>query len=374
MTTVRHFGDASRPTVVIADTAAINGIGLSAATTWSFWRAEANGQQESPFRCANGTRASMVLIRTYPPRLTGVPRLARMLREALAQLGPSLDALGPSARVGVVLCLAERFHESAERSLRAQRGAIEGEVVRWCEVRGNASLAGTVARGHASLAEALVLAGRLLEESALDAVIVGGPDGHHDADVVEGLILSERLFDGKNLDSMIPGEGCALLLLTRPYDARRAGLVARAVVESAAHDAEPGGMFSDTHCTGLGLARAASALTERAAAMRQPIAWILGDLTNESYRGREHSLALPRAFAPGGLDDGGASFAPRAAERVRTDWLPLRFGDLGAATMTTAAVIASEAFVRGDPRPRRCVILGSSVVPARGAVMLAAGG
>lgn len=371
--TAGHFGDASAPTVVIADTAAINGLGASAATTWAFWRAEANGQQESPFRCANGTRASMVLVRTYPPRLTGVARLTRMLHDALAQLAPSLDALGAAARVGVVLCLAERFHDPMDRSVRAQREALDAAAARWCAARANTSLVGTVARGHASLAEALLRAGALLEENRVDAVIVGGPDGYHDADVVEGLILSERLFDGKNLDSMIPGEGCALLLLTRPYDARRAGLVVRAVVESAAHDEEPGGMFSDTHCTGLGLARAAGAVAERAATLRQPIAWILGDLTNESYRGREHALALPRAFAPGGLDDGGASFAQRAAERVRTDWLPLRFGDLGAATMTTAAVIASEAFVRGDPRPRRCVILGSSAVPARGAVMLAAG-
>lgn len=371
--TVRHFGDATAPTVVIADVAAINGIGVDAATTWSFWRAEANGQRESPFRCASGARATMVLVRTYPPRLTGVARLLRLMNDGLAQLAGSLDALGAEARVGVLLCLAERFHDPVDRGIRAQRGELEGALARWCAGRGRASVLGVVARGHASLAEALVRAGEALEGGALDAAVTVCVDGYHDADVVEGLITSERLFDGKNLDAMIPGEGCAALLLTRPLDARRAGLAARAVVESAAHDEERGGMFSEVHCTGEGLARAAGAVAERAAQMRQPIGWILGDLTSESYRGREHALALPRAFAPGGLDDGGASFAPRVTDRVRTDWLPERFGDLGAATMGTAAVIASEAFQRGDPRPRRCVILGSSVVSARGAVMLAAG-
>lgn len=372
--TAAHFGVASSPTVVIADTAAINGLGFDPATTWAFWRAEANGQQASPFRDDNGERATMVLVRTLPPTLTGAARLAHMLRDCLAQIAPSVDALGAGARVGVFLCLAARMHEASLPRPRADRAWLDGEVARWCLGRAGATHATTLAQGHASLAEAIARAGALLESGALDAALVGGPDGYHDADVVQGLLRAERLFDGKNLNSMIPGEGCALLLLTRPYDASRAGLRPQAVVESAGYDREPGGMFSDAHVTGMGLARALDVVAGRAAAWGRPIPWILGDLTNETYRGRELSLALPRAFAPGGLDDGGVSFATRATDDARADWLPVRFGDLGAATMSTAAVIACEAFARGDPSPRRCVILGSSESPARGAVMLAAPG
>lgn len=365
------FGDARAPTVVIADVAARNGLGDDAATTWAFWRAEANGHQASPFRCDNGTRASMVLVRSYPPRLTGAWRLVQLMTDALAQLAPSLDALGTGARVGLALCLAERLHAPTAHRLRSDRAVLDDAARAWCAARPGVNLLGAVARGHASFAEALGHAGQMLEAQQLDAVIVGGPDGYHDADVVQGLINSERLFDGQNLDSMTPGEGAAFVLLMRPGDARRAGLAPRAAVESVAWDEEPGSMFSDTHVTGNGLARAAGAVAGRAARLGQPVPWILGDLTHESYRGREFSLSLPRAFAPGGLDDAGASFAPRATEQIRTDWLPERFGDLGAATMPTAAVLAAESFVRGDPSAPRCVLLGSSVVPARGAVLLA---
>lgn len=366
-----HFGDRGAPTVVIAGTAAINGIGFDPATTWAFWRAEANGQQESPFRCDDGGRASMVLVRSYPPTLTAAARLVEMLRDCLDQLAPSLGALG-GARLAMVPCLGERFDHPAAQSLRTQRGIIDAACARWAEARGGASVIDAVARGSASLAEAIARAGELLVSERFDAVLVGGPDGSHDADVVQGLLQSQRIFDGKNLDSMIPGEGCALLLLMRPYDAKRAGLAARAVVEGAGWASEPGGMLSDTHVTGDGLAGAIEPLAARAGARGRPVAWIVGDLTNESYRGREHALALPRAFAPGGMDDAGASFAPRATDDVRADWLPLRFGDLGAATMTTGAVIACEAFARGDPSARACLLIGSSVGAARGAVMLAA--
>ncbi len=73
-----------------------------------------------------------------------------------------------------------------------------------------------------------------------------------------------------------------------------------------------------------------------------------------------------------GLDDGGASARRRVLDALRADWLPLRFGDLGAATMPTAAVLATESFLRGDPEASRCLLLGTSTVSARGAALLAA--
>ena len=76
-----------------------------------------------------------------------------------------------------------------------------------------------------------------------------------------------------------------------------------------------------------------------------------------------------RALAPGGMD-GGKDFRPVAVDELPIDFLPLRFGDLGAATLPTAAVIASQAFVRGAPSASNCLCVGSSVGPDRGAVLL----
>jgi 3-oxoacyl-[acyl-carrier-protein] synthase I len=187
---------------------------------------------------------------------------------------------------------------------------------------------------------------------------------------VEELLARERLFDGKNLDSFIPGEGAAFVLLTRPRTAKRAHLPMLAHVDVTATGQEPGSMFADAPCTGQGLTQAMRTATLHLPAGGRRLEWLLGDLTNESYRTTEFQLALPRAVAPGGLDSGGREYQPIAAEEVQMDFLPLRFGDLGAATLPTAAVIASQAFIRGASAASGCLLVASSEGADRGAVLL----
>lgn len=364
-----QWGDGA---LAIADTGAVNGLGFTARQTWAFWRAEAVGHTETPFRCPNGSRAVMVAVRTLPPRATGAARMTALMDAAFGQLGRALTALGPHARTGVVLCLGERYHDPVAPRLRRERASLEARVAEWAAEGRAVELAATVAEGSASMAGALMVAAELLDAGRYEAVAVGGVDTHYDGDQVEGLLLSERLFDGKNVDSMIPGEGAAFALVTRTATAHRAGLAPRAMVLAAAVDAEPGSMLSGEVCTGHGLARVMRAAAVAGASRGRPVPWIVGDLTNESYRAFELQLALPRAFAAGGLDDGGAGHVKLAEESVRRDFLPFRFGDLGAATMPTATVVATEAFVRGDPRPRSCLVFAASVTSPRGAVYLSA--
>jgi hypothetical protein len=52
--------------------------------------------------------------------------------------------------------------------------------------------------------------------------------------------------------------------------------------------------------------------------------------------------------------------------------LPPFLGDLGAATLPTAMVIAVEGFTRGDPAAQTCLACASSAGPGRGAVLLSA--
>jgi 3-oxoacyl-[acyl-carrier-protein] synthase I len=202
---------------------------------------------------------------------------------------------------------------------------------------------------------------------------VGGVDTYYAPDVVDELLEQERLFDGKNLDSFIPGEGAAFLVLTRPRLAQRHGLPTLARVEAVATGQEPGAMFAEAPCTGNGLAQAMRTALSGLPASKRRLEWLLGDLTNESYRTQEFQLAAPRAVAPGGLDSAGRDFQPVAAEEVQMDFLPMRFGDLGAATMPTGMVLAAQSFVRGSPAARPCLVIGSSVGKDRGAILLSPG-
>ncbi len=129
-------------------------------------------------------------------------------------------------------------------------------------------------------------------------------------------------------------------------------------------------MFADTHCTGTGLAQAMRHALSGLPASGRRLEWLLGDVTNETYRTQEFQLALPRAIAPGGLDSGGRDYQSIAADELQMDFLPMRFGDLGAATMPTGVVLAAQALVRGSPSPRSCLVTGSSVGGDRGAVLV----
>jgi 3-oxoacyl-[acyl-carrier-protein] synthase-1 len=357
---VIHWGAKWGAAPVICATAAWNGLAFNPYQTWACRRAELTAFAETPFRCINGQRATMAQIRTLPPRSHGLQRMQRIAGRLVDELLPKLATLPTSSRLAVVLCLSERFdRSSSSKNFSQQRSALETTLADRFKQQGFSPLMQTQARGHASLAFALIEAGSALASGAVEAALVGGIETYYDPEVVEELLEQERLFDGENLDSFIPGEGGAFFLLARPDVARRFHWEQVARVEAAATDQEPASMFSQAPCQGLGLSRAMGAIADRARDEKRLIDWWLSDLTNESYRVHEWQLALPRASA--GV----------CGERSRMEFLPVLLGDLGAATMPTAVAIAVEGFLRRDPDAKTCLVAGSSTGQDRGALLLA---
>ena len=366
---VIFLGQPGQP--VIVATGAVNGLAFDPLQTWAFWRAEGVGTVETPFRCADGKRATMVTVRTLPPKTAGVARLGLLARDALAQIAPALARLGAGARIGLAVCVTDRFTRRPRAAAIADLKELETDLRSWFEAR-PVKLAALlmIPRGAAGMGFGLLEAAAPLGAGQLDAVVLVGVDSYHDPDAVEELLATRRLFDGKNVDSMIPGEGAAALLLTTTGVARQVQLVVRGRIDAAAAAQEPATMLGTAPCDGGALSRVLRAITTRVVPERGPIEWLVGDLTNESYRARELQMSLPRALAPGGIDSGGVTFRQLGATPLRSDFLPLRFGDLGAATMPTAVVIALEAFARGAPRANGCLVFASSAGSDRGALFV----
>ena len=126
----------------------------------------------------------------------------------------------------------------------------------------------------------------------------------------------------------------------------------------------------DAPIDGAGLTRALRAHTAVLKKARVQLDWILADVNNEERRTREWVLALPRALSPGGLSTAGRDYVEVASPRLRTDFLPVCFGDLGAAAMPTALVMAVTAAQHGDPSARNALAVGSDARNRRGAVLL----
>jgi len=356
----------SRPSVGAVACGAVNGLGFDARQTWAFWRAEATPIAETPFRDASSERAGMIAVRTLPPRLSGTARLVRLALEAVSQLARALKELAPE-RVSFLVALPERYADGGGRA--AERASIEGALGRWlAEQVGPQAGLHTVPRGPGGFAGAILEAGAALARGSVDCVIAGGADTYWDGEVVEALHAKERHFNGENHDRVIPGEGAGVARRTAggraPIGLR---LLAAAVDEEAApaHGAVP----SRAEALGRALRSAAEGVRSQREAR---IDWLLGDVTNEGWRAHEMQLALPRALSPGGLD-GGRGFRELIVPGARTDMLPARFGDLGAATLPTALAVAAGAFAFGDPVATRCLAFASSYGPDRGALLLAPG-
>lgn len=375
MTRAVHFAKNERgeaPTIIAAS--AVNGLGYDAHQSWAFWRADGNALTGTPFRLHTGERATMATVRSIDPRCFGAERMSTLLTAALMHLEPPLSALRAAVRAEIFLAVSEHVAEGDDPYFGRWRRRLEGAAGSWLHARGLVPSVRLFARGHAGLAHAMLDAARALEEGRVELAIVGGVDTYYDPLRFDLLEEQERIFDQSRTDAFIPGEGAAFAVLARPSVARQAGASALAYVESVAVAEEPAPMGSDRPCNAVGLTGAMRAVTRRLKAEGRRLEWMIDDLTNEEYRARELVLAMPRAIAPGGLDTAGQDYAQIAADAFRGDHLPECFGDLGAATMPTALALATQAFLRGDPAARNCLVTASSTGPDRGVIFVRSAG
>lgn len=365
-----HYGGSHPTAPVVTATSAVNGLGFDSHQTWAFWRADGSALAETVFRLRNGNRATMAIVQSLDARLYGLARVATLIEAAMMHLGEPLSEIRIAARLGIFIAASEHLAETSDPYFGPMRQRLERRVSELFRSRGVVAPVAVAPRGHAGFAHAMHQAAKQLEEGALDVAIVGGADSYYDPLRFDILEEQERIFDHERTDAFIPGEGAAFCVLARASFARQAGLDALCTVETIAFDEEPAPMLGDEPCAAVGLTRVMRAVTDRLKREERRLDWMIGDLTNESYRARELVLALPRALAPGGLDTAGATYQPVAADGFRGDQLPEGFGDLGAATMPTALTIATQAFLRGDPKATNCMIVASSTSADRGAILL----
>jgi 3-oxoacyl-[acyl-carrier-protein] synthase-1 len=349
----------SAPRLAITRTAVWNGLAATPHLLWAMRRAEMTAFATSPFRAPTGARATMAQIRSLPPRADLGARLRVMVKRLVGELlGPVAPELG-RARLGVSLVLPERMSdEIRDRRQKRQRRDVEQEVTDVVRALGLEPIVEVITRGHAGGAFGALQAGHALASGTLDLALIGGVDSYYDPPVMQALGEEQRLFDGEHTDGIIPGEGAAFLLVARHDVARRMRWPALGYLLGAAVEEEIGHSLSEVPCMGLGLSRAAVAATEPLRAAGQRLDWWITDLTPEEDRVHEFQLAFPRTTA--GIMSAGSSL----------EHLPTNLGDIGAATIPTAAVVALEGMRRQSPAAASCLLTGSSLGPSRGAMLV----
>lgn len=349
------------PALQVLATSTVNPLASDPYRSWAFHRAEMTGFIGSPFRLPSGGPMPFGRVQTLDPRLLGPDRLVALAGRALDGLGEALERLPVPARLGVALCLREPHADGGlRRRIEQGRRRLESTVVRPLIERGHDVTLRAHDVGHAAGASACLDLGRSLAAGELDVGLVLGVDSHYDPLLLEELFAQQRVLDADSREAFVPGEAASALLLSGRQVARRLGVAPLGAVEVAAVGEESATRENDVGLLGLGLSRPAVHAAKRVKAAGDRLAWWLCDATGEPLRSQELSLVWPRAVRIAGGD------------AMATDLLPSTFGELGAATMPTAAVLAFEGLRRGAPEGRFALVTGSSDGGARGVLLLRA--
>ncbi len=358
---VAHFGQSRSTEPVVIATSTINALAATPYQTWAFRRAEITGFVGSPFRLPSGNALTFARVRQLDPRLIGADRLVALAQRGLEPLGALIARVPTQARMGVALCLSERCDaERADERGRQARRRVESAIIGPLVERGYEVMGRTIAKGHASFGYAACEVGTMLEAGQLDLALVLGVDSYYDPFVLEELFAKERVLDSDWRESFVPGEAASAIVLARADVARDLGVKPMATLDSVATNEEVATVDNDVGLLALGLSRAAVAVVKRLKREKRTLDWWISDATGEPFRSHELELAWPRAAHLAMTPEG------------RLDLFPSHFGDLGAATMPTAAAVALEGLRRGDPSGRTCLTTGSSNTGARGATLLTA--
>lgn len=334
----------------------VSAIGLSAEVTSAAAQAGISRFQDSSIidRRFNPMVMSLVATPDLPPLAPAVAALPgltarqmRMLRLAGVALAECLAA-GPDAPVPVLLAAPEALPEG--RPAPAGPGFLRQLAMQWGQPI-DLTRSQIFSAGRAAVFQALVAAIEGLAARRWDRVVVGGVDTLLDLYLLGALDLEERVHATDISDGLIPGEGAAFLLLSRPG----AAAPALARIEGAGAAAEPGHRYSKSApYRGEGLDAAFRAAF--AAAPGDPVRTVYAGLNGENFFSKEWGVAFLR-------------HKKRIAEEHVIEHPADCLGDTGAALGPMLLALAAQALADGA-RPPRALVWCSSDLEARGAALL----
>jgi 3-oxoacyl-[acyl-carrier-protein] synthase-1 len=203
--------------------------------------------------------------------------------------------------------------------------------------------------GRSAGMNALNEAIKLLLNSPLERIIVGGVDSFFDTMLLGALDEEDRLSSSTTMRGFVPGEGAAFVVLEKSADA---GLK----LSSPGVAEEPGHMYSEATCLGDGLS---TAVAEAVANLDQPVQTVLCSMNGEPGHVKEWGIAQLRN-------------SQAFHERLQLHHPAECYGDLGAATAPTLLALSVLGLEKGYYQGPALVWCASDY-EQRGAVVISHG-
>ncbi|UVL81396.1 hypothetical protein LOY35_14220 [Pseudomonas sp. B21-028] len=321
-------------------------VGLSPAAAAAAMRAGISGFNEMPW-VEDGLEPIIgARVPTVAEDLHGRARLVEMLVQVLGQSRATLAGRADLGELPLLLCTSEPQRPGSR---------IDG-IVTEVEARSGWALqrkgAAHVALGHVASIEALCLAERAMDQADRDACLIVAVDSLADPRCLLWLEQSGRLKTTLRSDGVIPGEGAAVLLVSRkPMNA--APLVVRGV--GTGNDAAT--VLNDEPQLGLGMTTAVATAIAQAGVAMHDIAWRLSDVSGEAYGFEDLALVQSRLM--------------QQTRPTQDLWHPASYvGDCGAALGAIQIAWLEQAFARGYAPGPIALVHSSSANGARAAAVI----
>jgi 3-oxoacyl-[acyl-carrier-protein] synthase I len=242
----------------------------------------------------------------------GVGKLAELLAPAVDE---SLRGVDVPARANIPILVGVAAHDRPERVARLDEDLLDELHVRLDQPLHPNS--GLFAGDQAGCAEALVMAGKLIDDGRVKQVIVAGVDSFLHQPTLDAYIERRRVITPNNSNGFFPGEAACAVLVGAAGASGEEELLIRG--QGFAH--EPSTIDSTEPLRARGLTEAVRTALGAAGVKLKEIAYRLTDLSGEHYKFKE---AL---FTAGRLNSADTEYSLEL-------WHPIEFlGEIGAAIL-----------------------------------------
>jgi 3-oxoacyl-[acyl-carrier-protein] synthase-1 len=214
-----------------------------------------------------------------------------------------------------------------------------------------------IVEGHAAGLAAFQAATIRIQNSEVEACLVGGIESYFHPDTMEWLDANRQLTGSVSRSGFIPGEGAGFCLLMSESAAYRRGLRPLAFVSSASSGRETKLIKTADICLGESLTSVIKETTSHLELPHDAVSDIFCDINGERYRGEEWGFVCLRL--PLQMADPTGYISP-------AEW----WGDMGAASGPLFAILACQALARGYAKGPRALLWASSEGGLRSAVLL----
>jgi 3-oxoacyl-[acyl-carrier-protein] synthase-1 len=327
-------------------------VGLLAETTAAAIRAGIVNITDYPYALTTGEPVSVAQDTRLPHEISAPRRCEALLASVFHEIDRKLADSPLAGRIHVLLALPQARPGFSDEDAMALAQA----TLQYFRARGLDTTVEVASRGHAGGVVAFQRAASELQRGSDLPYLVVGVDSYIDPQTLAWLDRNGLLAQRGCPNGFIPGEAAACLVLASKTLRTSMRWPSFGSVRGTGTDSETLLRDSDTGSFGLALTRAV--LSAARDLHGQQVDAVYLDINGERYRSEEWGFVALRTQA--------------VWRSLEYDAPADRCGDIGAAWVPLAAVLAVRSFVRGYAPGPLTAILAGSFDGRRGAVLLEA--